>query len=284
MESFYDDPMSPVNKDKTAKAEGSLFGELLRHRYLLWSFINRDLKMRYGASFMGFFWSVINPLLQIAIYTVVFGYFLAVNVGGSAGAKNYGIFLFSGMLPWIAFSEAVVRSSTVILENRDMVQQVRFPKILLPTHVVLASFLHELIAMCIFIVLLIILGQAPEWYLVGILFIFPLQLFFTLGVCLIVSSFAVFYKDVRELAQAFLMLWFFATPIVYPMHQVPDFLHPFFNINPVAPLINIYRTVLLGDVMPDMWGFIYFACFSLTVFLIGVRTFSKLSRDFPDLL
>lgn len=262
----------------------SLFRELMRQRYLLWSFVNRDLKMRYGASFMGFFWSVINPLLLISVYTVVFGYFLEVNVGGSAGPKNYGIFLFSGMLPWLAFSEAVIKSSVVVLENKDLVKQVNFSTIMLPTHVVISSFLHELIAMLIFVILLFALRQPPTWMLIGIITIIPLQLMFTLGFALIIASFAVFYKDVRELVQAVMTLWFFASPIIYPVQVIPDWLAPYYSLNPVAPLINVYRTVLLGDVMPDLWGFIYFAIWSLLVFMVGVKTFSKLSRDFSDLL
>ncbi len=240
--------------------------------------------MRYGASFMGFFWSVINPLLLISVYTLVFGYFLDVNVGGSAGPKNYGIFLFSGMLPWLAFSEAVIKSSTVILDNKDLVKQVNFSTILLPTHIIISSFMHEIIAMFIFILLLFILGQPPSLFLLGIITIFPLQLMFTLGLSLIVSSFAVFYKDVRELIVALMTLWFFATPIIYPLTSIPDWLLPYFHINPVTPLITAYRSVLLGDVLPDVWGFVYFAVFSMFLFFTGIRIFSKLSRDFTDLL
>ncbi len=273
-----------MSSPEKAPSKPRLFAQLMQQRYLLWSFVNRDLKMRYGASFMGFFWSVINPLLLISVYTVVFGLFLDINVGGAAGAKNYGLFLFSGMLPWLAFSEAIIKSSTVILDNKDLVKQVHFSTILLPTHVIISSFLHELIALVIFVVILFVVKQPPSIYLLGLISIFPLQLIFTLGLSLIVSSFAVFYKDVRELATALLTLWFFATPIIYPMHLVPDWLEPYFALNPITPLIVVYRTVLLGDVMPDMWGFIYFAGCALAVFLIGVRVFSKLSRDFADLL
>ena len=261
-----------------------LFSQLMSQRYLLWSFIQRDLKMRYGASFMGFFWSVINPLLLISVYTLVFGYFLDINVGGSAGPKNYGLFLFSGMLPWLAFSEALVNSSTVILANRDLVKQVHFSTILLPTQVVISSFLHELIAMVIFVVILFAVKQPPSVFLLGIITIFPLQLMLTVGLSLIISSFAVYYKDVRELVAALLTLWFFATPIIYPMHVIPEWLKPYFSLNPITPLINAYRTVLLGDILPDLWGFIYFACFSFFLFLIGVKIFSNLSKDFADIL
>jgi ABC-type polysaccharide/polyol phosphate export permease len=261
-----------------------MFPEVYAQRRLLWSLIQLDLRKRYGASFMGFFWSVINPLLQILVYTFVFGYILSVNVGGNAGATNYGIFLFAGMLPWIAFSEAVQKSSTVILENKDLVKQVRFPVMLLPMHILLSSFLHELIALTIFIVILFVFGQAPPLLAVGLIALFPLQLIFTLGVGLIASAFHVMYKDVGQLVNALLLLWFFATPIIFPLSLVPGRLQTILLANPLAPLISAYRAALLGNEVPHLWAFVYFSGFSFVVFLIGVTLFRRLSRDFADLL
>jgi ABC-type polysaccharide/polyol phosphate export permease len=170
------------------------------------------------------------------------------------------------------------------LDKKDLVKQVRFSTILLPTHVILSAFLHELIAMVIFVLLLVVVRHPPSMYLLGIITLFPLQLMFTLGLSLIVAAFAVFYKDVRELVVAMLTLWFFATPIIYPLHVIPDWFEPYFALNPMTPLITAYRTVLLGDVVPDMWGFVYFAVFSLALFFVGIRVFTKMSRDFADLL
>jgi homopolymeric O-antigen transport system permease protein len=262
----------------------SAFRGLVEQRHLLWSFVRRDLQMRYGASFMGFFWSVINPLMQIAIYTLIFGYFLQITVGGSSGPMNYGIFLFSGMLPWLAFSEAVGKSSMVILANKDLVKQVNFATILLPTNVIISSFIHELIALALFVTLLFLIREPPGLTLVGILLFFPLQIMFTLGVSLIVAGASVYFKDVRELVSAFLPLWFFGSPIIYSVDMVPDSIRPFYELNPLVPLVNVYHAVLLGDVMPDVAGFVYFASWAVLLFFVGVRSFNRLSRDFGDLL
>jgi len=258
--------------------------DVLTQRRLLWSLIQLDLRKRYGASFMGLFWSVINPLLQILVYTFIFGYIISVNIGGNAGAANYGIFLFAGMLPWIAFSEAVQKSSTVILENKDLVKQVRFPVMLLPVQILLSSFLHELIALVIFIGILFALSQPPALLAVGLIALFPLQLMFTLGLGLIVSAFHVLYKDVGQLVSALLLLWFFATPIVYPISLVPKGLHVLFYINPVTPLISAYRAALLGNEVPHLWAFVYFSVFSLLILILGMSLFRRMSRDFSDLL
>ena len=261
-----------------------LINEIMAQRYLLWSFVNRDLKMRYGANSMGFFWSVINPLLLIGIYTLVFGYLLEVNIGGATNPRNYGIFLFAGMLPWLAFSESLIKCSTVIMENKDLVKQVNFSTILLPTQVIISAFLHQVIAMFIFIVVLVILGHPPTLMLLGIITIIPLQLFFTLGLSLIIASTAVYYRDVRELVAALMTMWFFATPIVYPMNAIPTRLVPYFTLNPIMPLINTYRSLLLGDMVPDLWGFLYFAAWSVLLFFLGVKVYKKLSVEFADLL
>lgn len=261
-----------------------IFTDLMSQRRLLWSLVLLDLRKRYGASFGGFFWSVINPLLQILVYTFVFGYILEVNIGGNPGAANYGVFLFAGMLPWIAFSEAVQKSGTVILENRDLVKQVRFPTILLPMHVLISSFLHELIALAIFVIILFFVGEPPSVWALGLLFIFPLQLVFTLGLSLIASSLHVFYKDVGQVISALLTLWFFATPIIYPLRLIPDQLKVLFFINPLTPLISAYRAALLSNEVPHLWTVFYLGVFSLVVFLLGLLLFRRLSREFADLL
>ncbi len=267
-----------------SNAMNNQFGAILEQRRLLWSLVALDMRKRYGASFIGFFWSVLNPLLQILIYTIVFGYILEVNVGGNAGTANYGIFLFAGMLPWIAFSEAVQKSSTSILENKNLVKQVKFPTALLPVHVLLSSFLHELIALAIFIVILFVLGQPPSWLALGLVFIIPLQFVLTLGFGLIVSSLHVFYKDVGQFIAAVLTLWFFATPIIYPITLVQPWLSRVLYFNPMTPLIGAYRSALLSNEVPELWAFAYLGLFSFLVFLIGVALFRRLSRDFADLL
>jgi ABC-type polysaccharide/polyol phosphate export permease len=262
----------------------SSFSALLVQRRLLWSLVAMDMRKRYGASSLGFFWSIVNPLLQILVYTFVFGYLLEVNVGGNPGAGNYGVFLFAGMLPWIAFSEAVQRSSATIIENKNLVKQLRFPTALLPLHVLLSSFLHELIAIVIFIGVLFAVGQGPTWWALTLPLLFPLQLILTFGLALIVSALNVFYRDVAQFVAALLTLLFFATPIIYPLAIVPERLRPLFYLNPLTPLISAYRSALLTNETPHLWAFGYLALFSLIVFFVGGLLFQRLSRDFTDLL
>lgn len=260
--------------------------DVYRHRYLLRGLILADLRNRYGASFLGFFWSVIHPLLLVLLYTLVFGYILNINVGGNAGPRNYGLFLFSGMLPWLAVSDAVHRSSQVFQENRDLVKQVSFPLILLPIRCVAGAFIHEIIATAVFIPVLVgFTGTWPSPAMAGLLIaLIPLQLLFTLGVALFVSSISVFYKDAREMVGAVLTLWFFISPIVIPLSIIPERVLLPFYANPLSWLITMYRTALLGDVMPELVGFAYFALATLATLIAGWLWFRRLSREFSDLI
>lgn len=261
----------------------TMAGDLFRHRYMLWSFVRADLRQRYIGSSIGIFWSVINPLLLILLYTFVFSVILKVRIGGAQGVGHYGIFLFSGMLPWIAFNEAVTKGTTVILEQRSLVGATQFPTILLPLYVLVSSFIHELIALAMFVVILFLMNRPLEPSALLLFLVFPVQLIMTLGLAMIVSSLNVFFRDVSQLAQAFLLIWFFSTPIVYPVEAIPLWIRSYFYLNPLTPLIDIYRHFLLG--MPMHYhGFLYFCVFAALVFLVGVKFFNRLSEDFSDFL
>ncbi|MDP8256991.1 MAG: ABC transporter permease [Candidatus Alcyoniella australis] len=262
----------------------SVLADILQQRYLLWSFVNQDLKTRYGGSAVGFIWSVVNPLLLIVIYTLIFSYVLEVKLGVGAGTGNYGIFLFCGMLPWIAINEAITKSSTVILTSRDLVKQVNFPTMMLPLYVVISALLHELIAMVLFVFVLLVEGSPPSVFILGMITILPLQVLLTMGICLVVSSLNVYYKDVAQLVYAALTIWFFATPIVFPLEVVPDWMQKYFLLNPLTHLVNVYRAVLLGAGTPDVKAFCYFILWAIGLFGFGVNFFNKTSKDFADLL
>ena len=261
----------------------TLVQDLRRHRYLLWNMVRADLKQRYVGSSIGLFWSVINPLLLILLYTFVFSVILDVRIGVNGGAGSYGVFLFAGMLPWIAFNEAITKSANVILEHRTLVASNQFPKVLLPLYVLISSFLHELIAVCLFVVILLAMRRPPSPFVLGLVLVFPFQLLLTLGFCLIVSSLNVFFRDVAQLTQAFLLIWFFSTPIVYPIDAIPLWVRSYFYLNPLTPLIDLYRALLLGSPL-NYHGFLYFLVFTLLVLLVGTKFFHRLSEDFTDFL
>ena len=118
---------------------------IIGHRQLLWNFIIRDLKGRYVGSVMGVFWNVLSPMIMLATYTFVFSYVMQAKVPPGSGTDNFPIYLFCGMMPWLAFSESVQRSATVILDNASLVKKVKFPSEILVAYIVISSFIHEIL-------------------------------------------------------------------------------------------------------------------------------------------
>lgn len=258
--------------------------EIVTHRNLLWNLVKRDLRGRYIGSIIGIFWSVINPLLLMLMYIVIFSVILKVKFAGAGGVANYGLYLFCGMLPWMAFSDALQRSTMVILDNSNLIKKVVFPRSVLPCYLLLVSFINELIAAALFIGILFIMGQPPGVYILGFLVIFPIQLIFTFGLSLLVSSLNVFFRDMAPLVACLLILWFFATPIVYPLPMVPGRLARLININPMTALVTSYRAILLENKMPNLNGLLFFLGVSILVFLVGYTVFNKTKQEFADVI
>lgn len=261
---------------------------ILRKKNLIFDLVISDLKRRYLGSFFGFWGSVINPLLLLMIYCFVFSGILKVNFGAlseaPAGIGNFAIYLFCGLLPWISFSEAATRSSTILLDKGALIKRVIFPKEILPFYLTISGFINQLLALLVFLVILIILQFNLGSYGFLIIFIFPLEILFTFGFCLIISCLYVFFRDIGIFLQTVLQIWLFCTPIFYPSSIIPAPFMPFMKLNPTFHLIHIYRKLLLQNSMPAMKSVIYFAGFSISMLLIGIFVFNKINDKIVDYL
>jgi len=277
---LHDKPMIDYAHDIMRK----YFRDIFSHKHLLSAFIKRDLAARYGKSLIGVFWYVLHPLLLILVYTFVFGYLLSVRIGGTGSTTNYGIFLFCGMLPWLMISECIIRSSTVIFEHKELVRQIQFPTVLLPLKVALTALLHQSIATLLYLFVLIGLGSRPQLVNLWIVPALFIQLIMGFGIGMAVSSAYVYVKDVGPMIQALTTLGFFATPVVYPLSLVPAWLRPYFYLNPLTPLVEIYRGALLGLPWPAPAAMAYLIVFSVVALIFGQMVFSRLSRDFSDFI
>src|SRR5215204_864309 len=195
---------------------------LVRYRGLIQSLVVRDVKARYRGSVLGFFWSFINPLLLLLVYSFVFGYVLPNKV---PSAEPYPLFLFCGILPWTWFASSLIESSGVLVSGGNLIKKVLFPAEVLPIVTVTANMIHFFLALPILVVFLIVY-KAP--LTIGELLCFPLvvavQFLFTLGCALILSALTVHFRDIKDILSNLLTLWFFATPIIYPyfMFTGPD--------------------------------------------------------------
>ncbi len=224
--------------------------ELVRYRELLLNLVIRDIKVRYKNSVLGFFWSLTNPLLQVATITVVFKFVLNI------GIPNYSAYLLCAFLPWMFFQMSVLDSSTSVLFHGDLVKKTYFPREVLPTSIVLSNLVHFVLALGLFFVYLVAWTHTPiqiTWLLLPV--VVTIQLLLNMGVAFFVSCLNVFYEDIKYLATVLLSVLFYATPIIYLVEQIcysqriPDayrgLLLKLYYINPLSFLITAYRKILL---------------------------------------
>ncbi|MGB9599422.1 MAG: ABC transporter permease [Myxococcota bacterium] len=253
-------------------------------RYLLKLFIVNDLRSRYTGSVSGIYWSIINPLLMILIYTFVFSSVLRIEFHRGSGTLNFAFYLICGMLPWLFIQDSILRSTTSIVENSDLVKRAKFPASILPIHIVLSNLITMLIGLILLLLILVITANTVS---VTILFIFVLivpQLLFTLGLSWMCSSIYVFVRDIQPFISNFVLLWMFLTPIFYPSTVFPPKYEIFLILNPAAHIVNLYREVIMkGNLIPGL-SYITLLIESLFTFLVGYFIYVRLQPRFTDRL
>jgi lipopolysaccharide transport system permease protein len=254
--------------------------QLIRYRGLIQSLVARELKARYRGSVLGFFWSFINPLLLLLVYSFVFEFVLP----NKSPEKPYALFLFCGILPWTWFSSSVLEASGVLISGGNLIKKVLFPAEVLPIVTVLAGLAHFCLGLPILAAFLIYYRVAVTpadllWFpiIVGI------QLVLTLGLALLVSALTVHFRDVRDLLANLLTLWFFATPIIYPINQAPERVRRLLYLNPFTHLATAYQEVLFRPGPFTQWRrLLEVGAASVIVFLFGYFVFDRLRDTFAE--
>jgi len=254
---------------------------LLRYRGLIQSLVARELKARYRGSVLGFFWSFINPLLLLLIYTFVFKYVMPAQ---PEGTDPYPLFMFCGLLPWTWFSASLIESSGVLISGGNLIKKVLFPAEILPIVTVTANMVHFFLALPI-LVFFLIWFRAPltvfelAWFPVVVL----VQYVFTLGCALILSALTVHFRDIRDILANLLTLWFFATPIIYSYKAAPDLARRFMNLNPFAHLAISYQEILFFPGPFGHWKWLVaLGVASAAFFLFGYFVFDRLRDSFAE--
>ncbi len=256
--------------------------KLFRYRGLIQTLVVRDLKARYRGSVLGFFWSFFNPLLLLLIYTFVF---TKVMVGiHSPDMEPYALFMFCGILPWTWFSSSLLESSNTLIAGGNLIKKVLFPAEVLPIVTVLANMVHFFLGLPILVLFLVYYRRPVDpvellWFPVIIL----IQLVLTTGLALLLSALTVHFRDLKDLLGNLLTLWFFATPIIYPMQEAPPDLRWWLNLNPMTHLMISYQEVLFfpGPHGHFKW-LMALGAGSVVVFLAGYFVFDRLRDSFAE--
>lgn len=254
------------------------------HSGLIRSLVRRELTNRYKGSIVGVSWSIITPAVMIVIFTLIFSGIFQARFGKTGGHLSFALYLFCGLLPWIAFSDSIQRATTVLTDNVNLIKRVVFPVEALPVNVVLAAVVQQLLGTIVLLLAALLVMQTvhPTVLLLPVLLV-P-QLIVTFGLAWLMSSLGVFLRDMAQFNQLFFLGWMYLTPIFYPEEQVPAEYRWLIDINPIAPLIRSYRRILLEGAMPDWTGLLFTSLFALVCFLFGYWWFERTKKAFADVI
>ena len=259
------------------------FPNLGAHRSLLKNLVIRDLKRRYVGSAGGFLWSFIHPLVLLVSYTFIFGIVFKQRLGPEDGTESFPIYLFCGILPWLTFSDSLLRSCTVISDNATLVTKTAIPSELLPMSVTLSSLFHHLIGLGILLIVLVASGAVHPTTL-WILLYLPFLLVLTQGFAWLVSSLNVFFRDTVQILQVLMIFWFWFTPILYSVERIPPGFASVIALNPMSTVVVGYRSALLGTAAPSVTQLLTLSVWTGLVFFAGAILFNQTKSAFADVL
>jgi len=255
-----------------------------RNRGIIRVMVRRDILGRYRGSFGGAFWTVINPLLLMLTYYFVFGVVLRARFGGDESRSSFALYFLAGMLPWLAFSEALGRSAHVMVEHRNFIKKLVFAVETLPVNLVVSGLVSELFAIALFCGFLVLARGAVPLSVVWLPALLIPQLLFTAGLSWFLAALGVFVRDLGQLVGFLLTLWFFLTPICYPETSLPEPFRPLFSKNPVYVLVRGYRAIFLEHRPPDFGPLWKLWLLAAAVFVLGHAWFYKLRKSFADII
>lgn len=251
--------------------------EVYKYRHMVFSLVRKDLRGRYKGSVLGFLWTFINPLLQLCIYTVVFSTIMR------AGIDKFYIFLFVALVPWIFFSSCLQGGSTAILVNQDLVKKIYFPRIVLPLSYVTSCFVNMLLSFVVVFAVLIVTGYGIN--LAALLYlplIMIIEYILALGIALLSSACTVYLRDLEHILGIVAMGWMYLSPVVYAPDMIPEQFRVYFDMNPMAPIIQAYRDILYYKHSPQMGTLIQATALGIVIVVIGAVVFNKLQKGFIE--
>jgi len=271
--------------------------ELLKYRQVITTLVVRELKARYRGTVFGFFWSFLNPLLLLTVYSIVFGIILP-GSGGRLESPvlekinlvgiDYAIFLFSGLLPWLWFNSSILESANVLFVHGNLIKKIQFPIEVLPIMVVLTNLVHFLFGVPILLLMILILGKTItlSWWLLFFPVAIMVQIVFVMGLSFLVSALTVHFRDLKDILANLLTLWFFATPIIYAFMsqhiQEHKALVTLLSLNPMTHIIEAYHYTFIFGSLPHWKKLPVTFIVGLICFYLGYLLFDKLRDTFVE--
>jgi len=251
---------------------------LVRHRWLIYELVARDLKSRYRGSVIGFFWTLLNPLVFMGIYTLVFSIFLRYKI------EHYPVFVLSGLMPWLWFSESISSGNNCVLSGSGFIKSSIFPSQVLPVVSVTSAMMNFVFALPLVLLFLALFHVHLGWSLLALPIVMAVQFVFTLGLVLLLATYNVFFRDLQLLVGHALLALFFMTPVFYEWSVVPARLRVLLELNPLSTLILSYKYVLYYGEFPHWDNLGILAVVTLILFWIGSLAFENHKEVFAEYL
>jgi ABC-2 type transport system permease protein len=253
-------------------------------RWLLRYFVRHQVTRSYKRSYLGLAWAILGPLIWVFFLTIIFSKVLGLRfrVVDSDPTLNFGLFLYCGLLPFMAFSEALNKGLNTIKSNAGLVQKVVFPLELLPFTNAFASLVDKVFGVSALVFVVLVIQHRIHWEVLLLPFVMVLQLLFTLGLTYTMSVLGTYVPDMGEIMRPIIRGTFFITPILWPPARLPENLRWIEDYNPLAYLVDAYRGMILEGTLPGGLATLYFALFSVAIFVAGFALFVWLKPGFAD--
>lgn len=261
--------------------------EVWQYRELLINLTIRDLKVRYKNSALGIAWSLLNPILMMIVFTVVYAVMLSQN-----NQHDFAAFILCGLLPWNFFSGSIMGGVGSIVNNGYLIKKVYFPRAVLPTSIMLSNLVNFLVALPVYFVLALLLGVRLTPYVLFLPIVILVEMIFIQGISLLLSALNVFYRDVQQIMEVIILAWFFLTPVVWDANKLPTsrmilgvevpVQRLTYILNPMASIVATYRDILYYG-RPIGWDFFLRTVLtSLIVLTLGFLVFNRLKGRFAE--
>lgn len=245
-----------------------------QYKPLMQELVVRDLKLKYRRSFLGYFWSLLNPLMMMCVMTFVFSNIFRFDI------SNYPLYIICGQTLWTFFNESTNMAMNSVLSNGSLIRKVYIPKYVFPISRVLSSFVTTSFSLVSIIIVMIFTGVSLNWELLLIPFPMLFLMVFCMGIGMIMSALAVYFRDIVHLYGILTLAWMYATPIFYPVSILPEEFARYIRLNPMYHYLSFFRELVLNGTVPtaDIWLNCILA--SLAAFIIGLLVFRKMQRGF----
>ncbi len=259
--------------------------ELYQSRHLIWKLARNDFKKRYAGSYLGAVWAMVQPVVTVAMYYVVFDVIMGTG-NAMVPDKPYVLFLTAGLVPWFYFNEALNNGTNALLEYNYLVKKVVFKISVLPIiKIIAATFIHVFFVL-VMLVIAAIYGYYPSVYMIQLIYYSFCLFVFVLGLCYSTCAIMVFFKDIGQIISILLQIGMWATPILWDVNTLSPTVQMIVKINPLVYIVNGYRTAIFEKTWfwEDFYSTMYFWIVTVVVFGVGALVFKRLKVHFSDVL